>query len=213
MKKIVFIAAVAALYWFKPELFPFGSHGGEFDGASNPEVVIFTFDGCGAPCGNAVTLLKDKGINFENVDVGASRENEQRLRSLGGGSRLPITFIGSQRVDGFHEQRLNEALSLVYGLDVLDQRTREVIATHYNEDGSPKVVMYGASWCPYCKKAREFFERENVHYSELDVEADATAAQRYEVIKSSGYPLIYVGAKRFEGLDKRGVLQAIESGL
>jgi len=93
----------------------------------------------------------------------------------------------------------------------LDESTRRVIETHFNVDGSPKLVMYGARWCPYCKKAREFFQDKGIAFTELDVEQDPEAQARYQLIRSSGYPLIYVGAKRFEGFDQRGILQALAS--
>src|SRR5690606_7279372 len=104
-----------------------------------------------------------------------------------------------------------EALSRIYGLDVLDEPASHVIDTHFNVDGSPKLVMYGASWCPYCNNAREFFQDTGIAFTELDVEQDPKAKARYQLIKSSGYPLIYVGAKRFEGFDQRGILQALAS--
>lgn len=204
---MICIACILALYQHNDRVFRiFGGYAG-----GNSKVVIFTFDGCGAPCNNALAVLHEKNVAFEEVNLTNSPEGEKRFRELGGGSSLPVTFIGVERVEGFHRQRLTEALSRIYGLDVLDEPTRRVIATHFNVDGSPKLVMYGASWCPYCKKAREFFQDKNIVFTELDVEQDPKAQARYQLIKSSGYPLIYVGEKRFEGFDQSGILQALDS--
>ena len=39
----------------------------------------------------------------------------------------------------------------------------------------PEVVMYATSWCPYCKQARNFFDRHGIVYVEYDVERNRTA--------------------------------------
>ncbi len=109
MKKIlIIIAAIAALYYLKPALFPNlgGSTASAFDEAGNPKVIIFTFSGCGAPCDDALNLLRSKDIAFENVDVSKSEENEQRLRRMGGGNSMPITFVGASRIDGYERTKL-----------------------------------------------------------------------------------------------------------
>lgn len=42
----------------------------------------------------------------------------------------------------------------------------------------PHVKMYCRSWCPDCRKARDWFERHNVAYTEIDVEASPSDADR-----------------------------------
>ena len=208
MKNILIaILAIAALYYFKPGLFPWvgNDKSSAYDEAGNPKVVIFTFAGCGAPCNDALSLLKDKGIAFENVDLSENEENEKRLRSMDGGNTMPLTFVGDQRVEGFERTKLTHALAAAYGLEYLDPGQRDAIETHFEADGSPKLVMYATDWCPYCQKAREHFVENRIPYTEIDVEKSAEGERRYTALKASGYPLIYIGTKRIQGFDKQAI--------
>lgn len=47
-----------------------------------------------------------------------------------------------------------------------------------------KVTIYSTPTCPYCKAAKEYFEENKVEYTDIDVAADAKAAD--EMIKKSG---------------------------
>lgn len=58
------------------------------------------------------------------------------------------------------------------------------------------VVLYTTSWCPYCKRAREFLRREGIAFTDYDVEKDAAAARRkaeYDKQRGSqGVPLAII---------------------
>jgi glutaredoxin 3 len=65
-----------------------------------------------------------------------------------------------------------------------------------------KVLMYSTSWCPYCERARSLFERKNVPFEEIDV--DARPEARAEMMKRSGrrtVPQIFVGETHVGGSD------------
>lgn len=61
------------------------------------------------------------------------------------------------------------------------------------------VVMYATSWCPYCKKARNYFRDNGIAYTEYDIEKDAHAKQMYDRFGGRGVPVIFVGQKRMDG--------------
>ncbi|MEX1032736.1 MAG: glutaredoxin domain-containing protein [Cellvibrionaceae bacterium] len=210
MNKLLVLAAMAGLVYLGYSHL-FGTEGGAFDADGEPSIVLFTFDACGSPCSDALQLLRIKQVAFEHLNLSRGPEVEERLKALGGGHQMPLLFAGTRRVESFHRQRFNEALAEVHGLSILDARDRAVLKTHFNAEGTPRVVMYGASWCPHTREAREYLQREGIAFKEWDVEQDATGKGHYEVIKSAGYPLIYVGFRRFEGLDKSGIKQALES--
>jgi glutaredoxin len=65
------------------------------------------------------------------------------------------------------------------------------------------VIMYSTRWCPYCRKARAYFEGHKIAYVEYDVEASAENRQQFEALKGRGVPLILVGDKRMEGFSAR----------
>ncbi len=65
-----------------------------------------------------------------------------------------------------------------------------------------KVVMYAASWCGYCKKARAFFRKHKIRYTEFDIEKNAAAKSRYEKFGGTGVPLIVSGSKKMQGFSE-----------
>jgi hypothetical protein len=64
------IVMVAALSHFKPDLFSF-SEKGAFDENGNPEVWVFTIDGCGKTCDLALSILDER---TEYTEFNASEE-------------------------------------------------------------------------------------------------------------------------------------------
>jgi glutaredoxin 3 len=74
--------------------------------------------------------------------------------------------------------------------------------------GSPAVVMYTTSWCPYCERARQLLARKNVAISEIDVES--APEKRAEMQQKSGrrtVPQIFIGETHVGGSDD---LRALE---
>ena len=59
--------------------------------------------------------------------------------------------------------------------------------------------MYSTPWCPYCKKAREYFKRHQFSYVEYDIEASATNLENFRALNGNGVPLILVGDRRLQG--------------
>jgi len=169
---------------------------GLFDASGKPLTILFMYDDCGEPCNVAKTMLKSRGVDYEEINMNSGPEAETRLRSMGGSSTMPQLYTGTRRVDGFHRLRFSEALGETYGLDILSGSMRDAFETHFYSDGSPKLVMYGAAWCPYCKQAREHFQANSLAFKEWDVEQESKGRDYYKTLEGNGYPLIYVGFRR-----------------
>lgn len=74
----------------------------------------------------------------------------------------------------------------------------------------PKVKIYTTPFCVYCKMAKEFFQKNNVEYEEIDVARDARAQE--EMIQKShqlGVPVIDVGGQIVVGFDQRTLSQLL----
>ena len=72
------------------------------------------------------------------------------------------------------------------------------------------VKMYTTPTCVYCKMTKEFFAKNKVEYSEVNVAEDDAA--REEMIQKSGQlgvPVIDVNGEIFIGFDKKGLSQAL----
>lgn len=79
------------------------------------------------------------------------------------------------------------------------------------------VIVYSASYCPYCTRAKELLTRKGVAFTEIDVTSDD--AQREALIAKSGgrrtIPQIFINGQHIGGfddmnaLDKAGKLDAL----
>ena len=67
---------------------------------------------------------------------------------------------------------------------------------------SKKVVMYNASWCPYCRQVRAILARNNIKYTMLD----ATTSDVQEVMLlrfgDTAVPRTIIGGTVVEGVDE-----------
>lgn len=62
-----------------------------------------------------------------------------------------------------------------------------------------KVVLYSTVWCGYCKKAREYFNSNNISYTEYDVEKSSKGKRDYKSMGGKAVPIILVGENRLNG--------------
>lgn len=70
------------------------------------------------------------------------------------------------------------------------------------ESRKNSVVMYGTSWCGYCKKARNYFRSKNIAFTDLDVETNAIAKAKFNALGGRGVPVILVGDMRINGFNE-----------
>ncbi|GFE61913.1 glutaredoxin domain-containing protein [Geobacter sp. AOG2] len=59
----------------------------------------------------------------------------------------------------------------------------------------PVIVLYSVSWCPHCREAKEYFAKNNIPFTNRDVEQDAQAMTLLTgKYKSQSIPVIVLGA-------------------
>jgi glutaredoxin len=62
-----------------------------------------------------------------------------------------------------------------------------------------KVVMYTATWCGICKKAKSYFVKNNIPHVTYDVEKSSIGKRDYKSLRGSSVPIIILGKKRMNG--------------
>ena len=200
MKKIIIlIIIVGASYSLKPEWFLFLDGSGAFDDLGNPAVLVFTHKKCGKPCGEGIKVLKKRGVNYTEYKLDGNDDNQALWKKYGGVNSFPNIIIGKEKVYGSYKGKIVSALALNFGDSVLTPSEKLYINKHFYADGKPKLVMYGASWCPYCKKLRAALQKNNIEYTEIDVEKSPQRESMTKTLSISGYPLVYYGFKRMDG--------------
>lgn len=77
----------------------------------------------------------------------------------------------------------------------------------------PKVVLYSVSWCPHCKRAKEYLTANNIPFINRDVELDADAMRLLtEKYHSQSVPVIVLGEDEvvLRGFDEARFQEAVE---
>jgi glutaredoxin len=87
-------------------------------------------------------------------------------------------------------------------------RTASLAAPSAKGGGSGQVIVYGTSWCGYCKKARAWLTKKGIPFEDKDVEKDQGAAQELVVkaqaqgVRPTGVPVIDMRGKLVLGFDE-----------
>lgn len=72
---------------------------------------------------------------------------------------------------------------------------------------SKHVTIYSTARCVYCKKAKQYFQANNIAYTDYDIEKDQAARQKYNELGGRGVPVILVGPKRMDGFSVESFLK------
>ncbi len=73
------------------------------------------------------------------------------------------------------------------------------------------VILYSTRWCPYCAKARRFFHKANIPFTEYDIEKSPDRYREYEAYELPGVPLIIIGTTAIQGYDPKAIRINIET--
>lgn len=204
MKKILFFALVAIVaYQFFPFNGPIDSSDA-FDAEGNPAVLLFVGPACNEPCENIEKEIRGRGIGLEVIDV--TSEAGERF----GVQTYPLTVAGNRRVAGTSIVPIIGMLAEVYGERVLNPSESRAMRGHFDQNGKPRVILYVTKWCGFCKRQRELFRKEGVEFVDVDVEESSAGMRSYNTLRGGGYPLVYVGYRRFEGYRENDLLAAID---
>lgn len=81
--------------------------------------------------------------------------------------------------------------------------------------GATPIVMYSASWCGVCRKAKQFLSENGLRYREIDADTTPGAWEKIErLIGRRGVPVIIVdGELTPAGLSPPGIMRAVSHSL
>ena len=180
-----------------------------FDDNGNPRTLIFTMNGC-KPCSDASQYLKTRKIAFEEINVSEGEDQVKAAKKFGV-RQFPFIISGNLHATGFYESELTGMLATVYGPGVLSHKEQKLMQDNFNADGTPRTIMYSTQTCGYCIKARELFVDEGVEFDERDIKKSASAKRKFDALKGSGTPLIYIGYHRINGYNKTRIRDILKS--
>lgn len=65
--------------------------------------------------------------------------------------------------------------------------------------GHPQVVMFSATWCTACARAKRYFAARRIPYRAYEIDLDPAGQAAFERLNGRAVPLILMGERRMEG--------------
>jgi glutaredoxin len=65
------------------------------------------------------------------------------------------------------------------------------------------VLMYSASWCGYCKRAKAYLAKNHIAYSSVDIDT-ADGRSSFQEVGKGSVPLLFWGKRRIRGFTAEG---------
>ena len=113
------------------------------------QIKLFGADWC-PDCRRAKSYLKENDIEYEYVDVDLDEEATKRVEQINNGKRIIPTMIINGKT---YTNPNNDQLAAALGI---------------NEDH--RIVLYGADWCPDCRKSKAFLNDNQINYQFIDTD-------------------------------------------
>lgn len=125
------------------------------------KISLYGADWC-PDCRRAKNFLKENNIAFTFIDVDLDKEATARVESINNGKRIiPTVLIGEKS----YTNPDNMILASVLGI---------------NEAG--RVQLFGADWCPDCKRAKNFLTDNSINFEFIDIDTNEWAVKKVEEI-------------------------------
>ncbi len=113
------------------------------------EIQLYGADWC-PDCRRAKAYLKENNVQYEFIDVDLDESATKRVESINNGKRIIPTVIINEKP---YTNPNNDQLASVLGI---------------NEDF--RIVLYGADWCPDCRKSKAFLNDNKINYQFIDID-------------------------------------------
>lgn len=126
-------------------------------------IKFFGADWC-PDCRRAKSFLNENNIAFDYIDVDIDEQATLTVETINNGKRIIPTIVIN---DTPHTNPNNAELAASLGI---------------NENGH--VIMFGADWCPDCRRAKTFMQNNGINFYFVDVDQHEWATQKVEEINN-----------------------------
>jgi thioredoxin reductase (NADPH) len=127
------------------------------------DILLYGADWC-PDCRRAKAYLKENNINFSFIDVDLDKEATAKVEAINNGKRIIPTVIIKGKS---YTNPNNIELASVLGI---------------NEVG--RVQLFGADWCPDCRRAKSFLRDNSINFDFIDVDQYDWATAKVEAINN-----------------------------
>jgi thioredoxin reductase (NADPH) len=122
-----------------------------------PEIILYGADWC-PDCVRAKKYLKDNDIDYQFIDVDLDKAATKLVEKINKGKRIIPTII----IDGkTYTNPDNAKLAAALGLNPQGQ-----------------IDLYGADWCPDCRRAKAYLQNNGINYRYIEVDNHEWASKK-----------------------------------
>ena len=127
------------------------------------DLKLFGADWC-PDCRRAKAFLNENSIDFEFIDVDIDKDATRLVEKINKGKRIiPTLVVNNKSLTNPDNATLASALGL-------------------NEVG--RVILFGADWCPDCRRAKSYLSDNHINYQFIDIDQHAWATDKVESINN-----------------------------
>ena len=157
------------------------------------QIVMYGADWC-PDCRRAKSFLEEHGIEYEYRDTALDESAVEIVEKLNNGKRIIQTF---EILGHTYTNPDNATLASVLGI---------------NPAG--RVIMYGADWCPDCRRAKSFLNDNHIKFQYIEVDKLEWAAQAVESINDGKrtIPTILIDGTPYANPDNPTLRDALRIG-
>lgn len=171
---------------------------GVYDEQGAPELLVFTSSNCGRLCLNVLSELNMRQASYKEIQLNetAAGEKDRALWKRLGEGRLPFTAAGFDRVEGASKIQIAGLLANNYDETYLQPIEQHYFGRHFDANGHPKTVIYGADWCHFCKRLARKLDGLGIEYLMVDVPKSGDEERMRKVMEISSFPTVWVGYQK-----------------
>ncbi|MCG8307666.1 MAG: FAD-dependent oxidoreductase [Cytophagales bacterium] len=129
----------------------------------NNEIILYGADWC-PDCRRAKAFLKEHNIEYTFIDVDLDESATKTVETINNGKRIIPTIIINGKS---YTNPDNNHLASVLGI---------------NEQG--RVILYGADWCPDCRKSKSYLADNKINFQFIDIDSNEWAIPLVEKINN-----------------------------
>lgn len=155
------------------------------------QVIFYGASWC-PDCQRAKRFLNEKQISYTYIDIELDKEATARVESINNGKRIIPTII----INGTsYTNPQNDKLASVLGI---------------NDQGI--IQLYGADWCPDCKRAKQFLCNNHLNYHYINIDKYDWAVETVETINNGKriIPTILINGKSYTNPDNNVLSEVLD---
>ncbi len=113
------------------------------------QIQLYGADWC-PDCRRAKSYLDENNIDYQFIDVDLDKEATAKVEAINNGKRIiPTIIINGKSYTNPDNAKLASVLGINEGY---------------------RIVVYGADWCPDCRKSKAFFDDNGINYQYIYIE-------------------------------------------